>query len=226
MQAQQVMEIETIVKDTHKTMDFCSSSFDGVAVSFTSSYKWSSKKDIAFFEQFLKNKPLADLGCGNNPSVVDMVVFALECGASEYLGIDIENVSNVYNPEWIIKWATKEVGSQKTIPPITLYREDVLLWLSKQSGESHNLVFNGLTSQILNPNREEQQAYLSCLVSEIERVVPLGGIVFGRSSDFLELLDKSPHFKLREDEILQGIKMTFGNTKFNVLEILVFEKVK
>lgn len=149
----------------------------------------------------LKNSTLIDLGCGSHNSVDNAYDFALMFNCKKYIGVDKflngdgirlgsteEEYEKVFETR---KKFFKKINEDPDIDPIEheLIREDMLEFLAKRTEQS-NFMINGIEIRYIIPAGEAGEEYMDKVFYHIARLVPKGGIVFGRNTTHIDLLGK------------------------------------
>lgn len=114
--------------------------------------------------RILKGKRIIDLGCGMERNTLALQRFAKTCGATEYIGVDIENplrFSESQEPVLPTKWVTKDILEHVS---------------SLEPADDAVYILSGIDAQ---PS-ELSEAYFKKLAKELERVsMPGSAIIIG-----------------------------------------------
>jgi hypothetical protein len=169
---------------------------------------------IEYLQKKLKGQMLLDLGCGQSvPSIMDLpqifdLVWAADVGT--YVGVDLSK-SNPVPPQKAPFRMSKFDNESYYI------EDDMLLRLARTPSNSVNTVINGIDDMIIQSDK-----YISALATEIVRTCKPGGIIFGRYSWALRVL---------ENRILDGREPNLKVVNFSItgpknhFDVDIFEKI-
>ena len=127
--------------------------------------KKETERALSFLKEKLKGKVLVDLGSGIDNSIFRLAIAtdpSVFIGVDKFAGRDLSHLS-------------EEGGMQAAGA-----KSDMLDFISRMPDNSANVTINGIDMNIIG-----EEKYHEALIREIIRVLPAGGIVFGRNSGSL-----------------------------------------
>jgi len=135
---------------------------------------------LRYLREKLKGKWLLDLGSGSG----GMKDVARILGVSRYIGVD-KYPGRKESGSGYKDIVLKESANGSTIE-VAVASGDMLQFIARLPSESVNITINGIDVSIIN-----DESYYKALATEIARVTPSGGIVFGVNAEVFRYLDQS-----------------------------------
>ena len=148
----------------------------------------------AYLEQKLRGVPLVNLGAGRESNTDDTSYnrYVKTFKPAEYIRVDkfFKVPDGVIDIRDEIKGMIECIWKDETAPRITNVKSDMLLFAENLPEGSANFILSGIDSCII-PSPEYHQA----LAQELERKIPIGGIIIGANSEALKYIHMSDKFR-------------------------------
>ncbi len=157
---------------------------------------------ISFLKERLHGKVLVNLGAGVYGSMQSL---ARESGTTTCIEIDNFFPEDATDSSPSVDLSPNKKNGEMQIVTV---KSDMLDFLSRLPDESACITINGIDEEII-----KNKDYHRALIEEIKRVLPKGGIVFGRNSSCLYLVSES----------LERINLEFLSGKY-IISAKIYEK--